>query len=111
MDLNLTEVSLILGIVAAASAIVWKIAKPHITAVVEDAISPVRESVAAIQKEVDELQQKKLKDFERLNRQEAVDRAMMAGIFAILGNLEDGNHTGEIKAAKNKLQTFLIDEK
>ena len=48
-------------------------------------------------------------DNKRLNSIEAVDKLILRALMAVLGHMEDGNHTGELKDRRTDIEQFLIE--
>jgi uncharacterized protein YbjQ (UPF0145 family) len=97
-------VNVVLGMViglAAVGGVIWKVMLPQIKELIADRTSNHEKRLAMLERNSE-------KDLARLDRQEAENKAMMAALFAILGHLEEGNCTGEIKDARAELQRLLI---
>jgi hypothetical protein len=82
-----------IAIIGSAGAIVWK------------AILPVFQ----VKGDIAELKRRSDADFRRLERIDEYNRAVAHALIALLNHAETGNSTGTIKAAREELQTFLID--
>jgi len=48
-------------------------------------------------------------DHKRLDSIEAGDKLMLRALMAILGHMEDGNHTGELGERRRDIERYLIE--
>jgi len=83
-----------IAIIGAAGGVIWRV------------ILPARQIV----KRVETLEQYSSVHYERLNKAEEYDKAVIRALIALLDHAESGNSTGAIKAAREALQLFLIDK-
>jgi hypothetical protein len=58
---------------------------------------------------VSELDRRSVKDYKRLDEIERATNAMCKALVAILLHLEETNHTGDMKEAREELTNYLIE--
>ena len=55
---------------------------------------------------------KRLDEIEKvLDQQSDTNRLMLECLLAVLGHLEDGNHTNQMKETRSKVESFLLEKK
>jgi hypothetical protein len=96
----------IIGVIVGAGTVaglVWKIRLPRID-------ERIREITEDFDKRISELEDKKVRDYERLKRHDENDQAIMSALFAILRHLQTTNETDLMEKVTAKLNEHLIEK-
>jgi len=105
------EISLVINVLTfvvlcgAAGGVLWKMLTP---------LRNMRQEVYTRMKILDErtaaLEDKSLKDYHSIQRQETVNKVMLKSQLAVLAHLEEGNNTNQMHAARESISDFLVDK-
>jgi hypothetical protein len=95
--------------VAAAIGVIWRLALPHIKGVVASEVRKLADVVGRHTAEIDDLNEKKVKDFAAIQASNARHKAVFKALIALLEYAETGVSNGNIKLAKRELETWIID--
>jgi predicted negative regulator of RcsB-dependent stress response len=105
----LIALSIIAG-AGGASAVIWRIARPHLEKFVAAEIKPLAARMVAAEEAIDDLADKKERDYARLNKLQSQQRTMLKALFALLSNARTNNSTGLMDEAMSALQNALIED-
>jgi hypothetical protein len=108
---HLEGLELVLGIIigaAAVAAIMWKVLLPRIEKLIQESLASNVEEHRIMLARLEELEDKKIKDYDRLKRHDRADRVIMGTLLASLKHLRTDNDTGRIDRMIDEMDAYLL---
>ena len=79
-------------------------------AIVEHYSEKAKQSRTKISEQVSEHEKRLDRDHKRLSELETSDRLIMRGVMQLMSHEIDGNHTEQLKATRDDMESYLINK-